>query len=275
MGTVFGAQTDDVKRKRSTYASANQAWRGWIALPVKLGLDLIYPPRCLSCEAKVTDNGNFCASCWPNIEFIRDLSCDKCGVPLPGDKDDGPALCDECLRTARPWSRGRAAMVYGDESRRIVLGLKYADRHDIAVAAGPWLANASKDLIRRDTLIAPVPLHPLRLLKRRYNQSALLAQQLARHIGAPCCPDLLRRTRMTGVQDSRTKLGRFINQQDAVRARPRHARKIEGKHILLVDDVMTSGATLAACTEACFLAGADDVDVVTLARVTLDPPTRV
>lgn len=158
-------------------------------------------------------------------------------------------------------------MVYDNGSRKVVLGLKYADRHDVADAAGPWLARAAHDLLRPDTLIAPVPLHVWRLFQRRYNQSALLAHAMGKASQTPVCPDLLWRKRETTVQDGRTRAGRFENMQNAISAAPRHINRIEGRHILLVDDVMTSGATLAACAEACYAAGADDVDVVVLARV--------
>ena len=233
-------------------------------------LRLVYPPQCLTCEAATSEEGTLCPTCWRDTPFIAGLVCDKCGLPLPGEDEGAPVLCDDCLHLPRPWGRGRAALLYGERARRIVLGIKYYDRHDAAAPAGAWLARAAAPLIRPDTLVAPVPLHWQRLFRRRYNQSALLGAALAGRIGRAHCPDLLLRTRHTGTQDGRTRDGRFDNLAGAIRVDPRRVALVEGRHVLLVDDVMTSGATLAACAGACFAAGADAVDVVVLARVTRD-----
>lgn len=233
-------------------------------------LRVVYPPQCLACGTLVAQDAALCAECWRDTPFVHGLACDSCGQPVPGQMDEGRVRCDDCLTIARPWGRGRAAMAYGGRARDMVLALKYRDAQHLAKPAGKWLARAASDLIREDTLIAPVPLHWWRLFRRRYNQSALLAAALARQVDRPHCPDLLVRIRATGTQDGRTRDSRFANLQGTVSAHRRRASRIAGRHILLVDDVMTSGATFAACTEACFLAGADAVDVVVLARVGRD-----
>ncbi|MCC5985773.1 MAG: ComF family protein [Rhodobacteraceae bacterium] len=230
-------------------------------------LRAIYPPQCLTCDTMTDTEHALCPSCWQAAGFIHGLVCDGCGLPLPGDPEVETALCDECLRIARPWEQGRAAMLYGEKSRTIVLGLKYYDRHDYARAAVPWLLHAARPLLRPGMLVAPVPLHWLRLAKRRYNQAALLSAGLARRAGLAHCPDLLVRTRPTGTQDGRGWRGRFDNLADAIAPHPRHGARMAGRDILLVDDVMTAGATFAAATEACIGAGAASVRVVALARV--------
>ena len=218
----------------------------------------------------VQNDFGLCGPCWRDTPFIGGTVCESCGVPLPGEPDGYRLECDDCMAAPRPWAEGRAALLYRDRARDLVLALKHGDRLDIAAPAGRWMARAAAPLIRPDTLVAPVPLHRWRLFRRRYNQSALLARALACDLGLPHCPDLLLRPRTTTSQDGRTREGRFHNLQGAITAHPRHTNRIEGRHILLVDDVMTSGATLAAATEACFSAGADAVDVVVLARVTRD-----
>lgn len=235
---------------------------------LQAALRLIYPPRCISCDEAVSSDFGLCGPCWRDTPFIAGTVCDCCGTPIPGE-DHGPARCDDCITLAHPWTRGRAAMMYGDNARRMILALKHGDRMDLAVPAGKWLHRAAAPILLPDMVAAPVPLHWRRMLKRRYNQAALLAGALARAAGIAHCPDLLSRTRFTRSQEGRTREGRYENMAGALHV-PRPAR-IAGRPVLLVDDVMTSGATLAAAAEACFDAGASDVRVVVLARVAKTP----
>lgn len=241
-------------------------------------LRLLYPPQCLACEASVAEEGGLCPECWRETPFIAGLVCDACGVPLPGEgapegtgAEPVPVHCDECLQLARPWQRGRAAMLYGGAARRMVLALKYGDRLDLAPACGRWMAAAAAPILRPGMLVAPVPLHWTRLVRRRYNQAAVLARALGAAAGLEVCADLLVRRRLTPSQEGRNLAARFANMEDAVVLHPRRGRRAEGRHVLLVDDVMTSGATLAVAADACLAGGALQVDVAVLTRVAKAP----
>jgi len=230
----------------------------------------IYPPQCLSCEEQTAEELGLCPACWRETAFIRGLACVSCGQPLMGEGDGTDLKCDDCLTIARPWTLGVAALRYEGVGRKLVLGLKHGDRTDLAAALGLWLARAADAVITPDTVIVPVPLHWRCLLKRRYNQSALLAQVMGRQTGLTVLPDALIRPRATPPLEGRSRNARFETLQDAIATHPRRAAGMRSKPVLLVDDVMTSGATFAAATEACLAAGATSVCVAALARVGKD-----
>lgn len=161
-------------------------------------------------------------------------------------------------------------MLYKDKARAMVLALKHGDRLDLVRPAAAWMLRAARPMLVPGMLVAPVPLHWMRLFRRRYNQSALLSQAIARGAELDHCPDLLLRRRATGTQDGRGRDARFANMEGAITLHPKRARRVEGRHVLLVDDVMTSGATLAVAAEACVAGGARAVSVVTMARVAKD-----
>ena len=233
-------------------------------------LRLLLPPQCLACGAEVASDHGLCPDCWRETVFLTGLVCDLCGAPLPGEDNGRPEHCDDCLRTPRPWRQGRAALLYTGAGRRLVLALKHGDRLDLVPPLAGWMQRAAGPLLVPDLLVVPVPLHRWRLVKRRYNQSALLAAALARHTGLRHIPDLLTRTRATPSQEGRDREARFANLEAAIRVTPRRAAALTGARVLLVDDVLTSGATLAAATDACLAAGARDVSVLVLARVAKD-----
>lgn len=237
---------------------------------LQTGLDAVYPPRCLTCGDVVDGDYGLCGSCWREAAFIGGTVCDSCGVPLPGEVGNEAVTCDSCMHAPPPWSRGRAALLYRDTGRKLVLALKHGDRQEIARPAGLWLAQAAAPLITPNTLIAPVPLHWQRMIKRRFNQSALLAKALARQVDRPMAPDLLQRFRRTRTLDGLGRVERQEAVENSIRVHPHRRHRLIGRPVLIVDDVMTSGATLAACTQACRDAGAGPICVVTLARVAKD-----
>ena len=232
----------------------------------KAVLDALLPPLCLSCQTVVDQPGAVCPSCWAKLTFLGSPMCRRCGLPFPHDV--GPAAeCAACVADPPPWERARAVFAYDETSRGLVLGFKHSDRLHAAPAFGRWLARAGAELAGEADIVAPVPLHWLRLALRRYNQAALLAQALVATAGGTCIPDVLKRTRRTPTQGKLSRGERLKNVAGAFGVRPRHRDRVEGKRVLLVDDVLTTGATARACAKALLAAGASAVDVVTLARV--------
>jgi ComF family protein len=237
----------------------------------RAALDLLYPPVCVACGAETADPGALCAGCFRDAGFIAGPVCDRCGAPSLDP------TCDGCAHAPPAWDRGRAAALYAGAARRAALALKHADRLDVARAAAPWLLRAGRALVAEADLIAPVPLHWTRLWRRRFNQSAELARALAAvaERRQALALDLLTRTRRTGSQDGRTRVGRFANVAGAFAVRRRWRGRLDGARVLLIDDVMTTGATLSACAEALRAAGASGVDALVLARVARDAESGI
>lgn len=235
---------------------------------IQTAVSLIYPAQCMGCGGLVSSDFGLCGPCWAEMHFISGTVCEGCGAPLPGEADGFRLECDSCLRHPRPWSQGRSALLYEGQGRKLVLGLKHGDRTEIAQTAAGWLERAAQPLLQDDPLLCPVPLHWTRLLKRKYNQSALLAEALAKRTDLQHCPDLLRRSRRTPALEGKTRDQRYRILGSAIEANPGRKNRVKGRNVLIVDDVMTSGATLSACTDACLQAGAAEVRVAVLARVT-------
>lgn len=231
-------------------------------------LDAVLPPLCLCCGAIVAEPGALCGACWSRLDFLAAPLCHACGHPFDSDPGgDGPMLCGRCLAEPPPWGRARAVLRYDDSSKPLLLRFKHADRLEGAPAFGRWLARAGAELKDGCDLVVPVPLHRWRLLARRYNQAALLALALAREWAVPCDPDALRRLRRTPPQGHFSRTERLANMRGAFAPRP--GLSIAGKAVLLVDDVLTTGATLGECSRVLLRAGAVRVDVLTLGRAVL------
>jgi ComF family protein len=233
----------------------------------RVALDALLPPQCLGCREGVGEPGQLCAACWSGIGFIAAPYCACCGLPFELDAGPGLTLCAACIAEPPAYARARAVFRYDAASRDLVLRFKHGDRTDAAPAFARWLHRAGADLVATADLIAPVPLHRWRLLHRRYNQSALLALELGRLAHRPVVPDLLVRRRATGSQGGLGRRERLLNVRGAFAVRPRHAAALAGRRVLLVDDVLTTGATAGAVARALRRAGASHVDVVALARV--------
>jgi ComF family protein len=253
---------------------------------LRRALDLVLPPRCLGCGVLVEKQGALCPACWSAITFLAEPFCRRCGLPFaydpgvdPGGGTDagsagmepGSGLdCGACLADPPVFDRARAVMRYDDGSRPLVLGFKHGDRTESAVTFAGWMARAGRELLAEAEVVAPVPLHWRRLFARRYNQAALLSRGLARgparRDGFLDLPDLLLRRRPTPSQGRLTRAERQRNVAGAFAVNPRRAAALAGRRLLLVDDVMTTGATAAACARVALKAGAAGVDVLVLAR---------
>ena len=227
--------------------------------------DLVLPPHALDDQDRPQSPG-LSARAWERIRFIDGPVCDGCGTPF--EHPQGPlARCAACLAEPPKFGRARAACLYDENSRDLILKLKHADRTDLAPLFARWLSRAAAELIAEADAICPVPLHPRRLLARRYNQAAEIARRLAALHGVPYRPDLLVRTRATPMQGGRSGRGRRENVRGAFAVPPRLAQQLEGRRVLLIDDVLTTGATGDACAAALLKAGALAVDLAVVARV--------
>lgn len=227
-------------------------------------LDALLPPRCLACTAAVDIPGRLCPACWAEVDFIAAPHCATCGLPFAYD-EGAEAVCGACAAETPAFDRARAVLRYNGVARSLVLGFKHGDRTHAAPAFADWIGRGGEALLEGAEVVTPVPLHRWRLFTRRYNQSGLLAREIARDWGLEFSPDLLRRTRHTPSQAGLKRDQRFLNVRGAFKLR--QGRAVEGRRVVLVDDVMTTGATVNACARALKQAGAETVDVLTLARV--------
>ena len=227
---------------------------------------VMWPQRSRITGREVAGPGALEPEHWSKLHFLSDPLCACCGTPLDIAVEEGQ-LCGACLAHRPAYDRARAALAYGDVSRDLVLALKYQGRRDSLDLLARWMASAGADLLRDADLIVPVPLHYLRLVRRGFNQSVWLAASLARKSSAELCVDALKRVRATPIQGGLSADGRRRNVQGAFRVRKGREARIKGKKILLVDDVLTTGATAEACSRALKRTGAQCVDVLTLARV--------
>ena len=229
-------------------------------------LNLLLPPLCLACDAPVDRNATLCGKCWSAIHFIAPPWCSCCGAPFEAPVGEG-MLCASCIAYPPAFAAARAAMLYDDASKPLLLGFKHGDRTYMAAPLAGWMQRAAADLWAEIDLLIPVPLHRWRLLQRRYNQAALLARKLGVLTDKSVLPDGLLRLRPTPAQGHMNRAERAKNVKGAFGVNPRHHAAIQGKTILLIDDVLTTGATVNVCSEVLLGAGAREVNVLTLARV--------
>jgi ComF family protein len=238
-------------------------------------LDLVYPPLCLCCREPVTDPGSLCPACWQALHFLDGPVCVACGLPFEVDPG-GETLCAACLARPPAFDKARAILRYDEASKHAVLALKHADRLDLVPAFGRWLERAGRELLATSDLIVPVPLHRWRLWRRRYNQAAELARALSQLTGLGCEPLLLERRRPTRSQgEMPSARARRRNVLGAFTVSKPQRSALRGKRVLLIDDVMTTGATADACARVLKRAGAAAVHVLAIARVVRPPAETI
>jgi ComF family protein len=246
---------------RGALGACHSAW----CHTARLTLDIALPTLCVACREPVAGEG-VCATCWAKLSFIAPPYCPRLGIPFV--YDPGPDLLSmEAIANPPAYQRARAAVRYDDVARTLVHALKYQDRTDLAPAMGRWMARAGREILREADALIPVPLHWRRGWSRRYNQSGALARVIERQSGVKLASEALRRVRPTEQQIGLSRSQRASNVQGAFKVAAERAADIQGRRLILIDDVLTSGATVDACARALLRAKALSVDVLVFARV--------
>ncbi len=233
-------------------------WRGFV--------DLVTPSLCLGCGAGVGEPASLCLTCWANLQHLDEPVCDVLGTPFAYDQGEG-AVSAQALADPPPWDRARAAVIFDDSSAKLVHALKYQDRQEAGLLMARMMARAGRRLLVESDVILPVPMHRFRLWRRRFNQSAFLAQRVAALSGKTWRHNVLLRVRRTRAQVGLDEAARRKNVRGAFRVPPEKIASVAGKSVLLVDDVRTTGATADACAAALKQAGAAHVSVLSFALV--------
>ncbi len=238
----------------------------------QVALGLLYPPACVHCGAEVVRHGLVCASCFARLQVVIAPFCRACAVPQVSVAMLGAAgLCPACERHHPVWGQARAALVYDSVARELILKLKYTDQIDNAAFLAQQMARVGGDILVPGALVVPVPVHRWRLFRRRYNQAALLAQRVAKLSGLQCQPDVLACVRRTVPLASFSREARREEVAQAIMVRTPRQALVRGRDIVVVDDLLTTGATAAACTNALLHAGARSVSLLVAGVVPARP----
>ncbi len=263
-------QTQDIARARAGQGRASRFRARCAGAALKVA-DFILPPLCLVCRGSVQGYGGLCARCWSGVDFIEPPRCDRLGIPLPFPSDE-LVVSASALADPPVYDRARAVARYDGVMRELIHALKYGDRHEGVALFARWMVHAGADVIEGADIIVPVPLARLRLWSRRFNQAALLARAIGKAASIPDRPFALKRIRRTPSQVGLSARQRRRNVAGAFRVPECWIRDVADRNVLIIDDVITTGATANACARTLKRAGAARVDVLALARV-VDPLT--
>jgi len=240
--------------------------RTWARTMTRALFHLVLPPRCLACDTLVAEPGGLCAACWTDLPLIEKPYCDRTGRPMAYDLGD-TIVSAEAIANPPVYRKMRSASRYDGTAKRLILSLKFHDRLDLVPPLARYMVRAAGDILKDADILIPVPLHPQRLFKRRFNQSAELAKAISAETRIPHNLEALRRIRPTRQQTALDMIERIKNVEGAFRVPASKAIHIHGRRVVLVDDVVTTGATINACTRALLREKAAHVDVITFAKV--------
>ncbi len=257
-------RTNAVPLSQPTSSSPPRPKSRWGRRILSAVADLAMPPVCVGCQAPLVDHHALCAPCWAGIDFIRQPLCERLGLPMPYGVGEGMISAAAAVNPPT-YDRARAVGIYSGTLKSLVHDFKFRDRQELQRLFVRWLLEAGRPFWSDADLIVPVPLHRRRLLKRRFNQAAVLAGAVAPLTGIPCQPLLLHRTRATAQQVGLTRQQRQDNVRGAFEVPAEMAAKLQQARIVLLDDVITTGATVTACASALRKAGAGEVNVLAVA----------
>lgn len=255
--------SDEPIAENQPWSQRAQTWGGalWSGL-----VDFLTPPKCLLCRCDVTTGASLCLACWQKLHWIEEPVCDALGTPFEYDQGEG-ALSPAAIAEPPPWAKARAAVAFDEVSSPLVHLLKYGDTQEAGLAMANMMRGPGRKLLASTDLIIPVPLDRWRLWRRRFNQAAFIARHLGKASAKLVAVDVLLRQKRTRSQVGLTADERRKNVRRAFTVPPERRPAIDGKTVLLIDDVRTTGATAAACTQTLLEAGAASVDVLTFALV--------
>jgi ComF family protein len=237
---------------------------------ITAALNLLFPPQCSLCRVVIEQAGAICGDCWQELHFISDPQCKRCGYPHEYEMGQG-AECAACLANPPEYYRHRSVLYFDEVSKKLVHDLKYYDNALMVESFARWMKRIAPEwLAEEGAIIAPVPIHRYRLWQRKYNQSALLASALAKVSQREMMSSLLHRVKHLPPQASLSRQKRLRNVGSAFRVNPNYREVVKDRPVILIDDVMTTGATINACAKQLNKAGAGRVYCITLARTLLD-----
>jgi ComF family protein len=258
------------ERDESAAGASLGGWPGAVGGKLRAAIsalgNALAPSLCLACHNRTAAHDALCARCWQQVTFITPPLCHRLGLPLPFG-GDGPQISAAAAADPPPYDRARAAAVFGGVVRELIHGFKYADRHEGRRLLARWMSGAGHELLADADMIVPVPMTRWRLVRRQFNQAALLAREISHPSGVPFDPFLLVKVKSTPTQVGSSAAQRAANVAGAFAVPPGARDRIRGRRIVLVDDVITTGATVGACARALRAAGAARIDVLAAAMV--------